>query len=232
MHWLRAQLTRTPLIARVAPFVIFVVLTFAQGWFGAAGRYWLYLAKTLLGAAMVLAVWPAVSEMRWKISWEGIAVGIAMFVVWVGLDPLLVRLGWAGSYPKLNLGSGSVWNPHEQFGHGAALAWFFIAVRIASSTLLVPMLEETFFRSFLYRYAEKADFLSVRLGTFLWRPFLIASAIFAAEHREWLAGLICGFAYQGLVCWKNRLGDAMTAHAVTNLLLGVWVVWRGQWQFW
>jgi hypothetical protein len=40
-------------------------------------------------------------------------------------------------------------------------------------------------------------------------------------------------AYQWLVLRKNRLGDAMTAHAITNFLLGVWVVWRGgsAWKF-
>jgi len=31
---------------------------------------------------------------------------------------------------------------------------------------------------------------------------------------------------------ENRLGDAMTAHAITNFLLGVWVVWRHAWNFW
>jgi hypothetical protein len=47
-----------------------------------------------------------------------------------------------------------------------------------------------------------------------------------------LAGIICGVAYQGLAQRKNRLGDVMTAHAITNCLLGVWVVWRGAWHFW
>jgi len=105
-------------------------------------------------------------------------------------------------------------------------------VRIAGSASIVPLLEEVFFRSFLYRYLAKPDFLSVRLGTFAWRPFLITSLIFGFEHREWLAGVLCGFAYQGLVSWKERLGDAIMAHGITNFLLGVWVVWQGAWQFW
>ena len=81
MNWLRVQLTRTPLASRVAPFVVFVVLTFCQDLFGPAGRYWLYLAKTLLGAAMLAAVWPAVREMRWKLSGEAVLVGVAVFVM-------------------------------------------------------------------------------------------------------------------------------------------------------
>ena len=43
---------------------------------------------------------------------------------------------------------------------------------------------------------------------------------------------MCAFAYQGLVCRKKRLGDAITAHAITNALLGYWVIARDQWQFW
>ena len=230
MNWLRAQLTRTPLAARAAPFVIFVVLTFAQESFGPAGRYWVYLAKTLLGAAMLVAVWPAVEEMRWEWSWEAVVVGVGLFVVWAGLDDFLILLGWKGSYPKVNIGA--PWNPQAHFGQGAAWVWFFTLVRLAGSTLVVPPLEESFFRSFVYRYISKTDFLSVPLGALAARPFLITSALFAAEHREWLAGLICGFAFQGVVCRKQRLGDAMTAHAITNLLLGLWVVWRGEWHFW
>lgn len=231
MHWLCAQLTRTPLIARVVPFVLFVVLTFCQDLFGPAGRYWLYFAKTLLAVAMLVAVWPAVQEMRWKFSWEAVVVGVAMFALWAGLDDLLVLLGFKNSYPKLNFGGGP-WNPNAQFGEWSGLAWFFIVVRIAGSSVVVPMLEEVFFRSFVYRYIAKVDFLSVPLDAFARRPFLLTAILFAAEHREWLAGLLCGFAYQGLVCWKNRLGDAITAHAITNFLLGVWVVWQGNWRFW
>ncbi len=231
MNSLATVLRSSPVTARVAPFVVFIVITFAQDWFGAAGRYWLYLAKTLVGAWMIWAVWPVVTEMRWKLSWQAVAVGIGVFVMWVGLDNLLVKLGLPNSYPKLKL-SGTAWNPHETFGMGSALAWFFIVVRIAGSSLVVPMLEEVFFRSFLYRYVTKVDFLSVSLGAFVLRSFLITSLIFGFEHREWLAGLLCGFAYQGLVCRMNRLGDAIAAHAITNFLLGLWVVWRGAWQFW
>jgi CAAX prenyl protease-like protein len=92
-------------------------------------------------------------------------------------------------------------------------------------------LEEVFFRSFLYRYIIKVDFQSVPLGTFNWLAFLATSLIFGFEHNQWLAGILCGFAYQGLVCRKKRLGDAITAHAITNFLLALWIVWKGAWQF-
>lgn len=229
-----SKITASPLLVRAVPFAVFLVLTFFQDQFGEVGRYWMYAAKTIAGAAMIWALRPFIEEMRWKFSWEAVAVGVGVFVMWVGidsfypkLDELSVKLGMSKA-AEARAG----WNPHAQFGHGAALGWFFIVVRILGSSLVVPPMEEVFFRSFIYRYLVKQEFITVPLGLFAWMPFLVTSLLFGLEHREWVAGILCGFAYQGLVCLKGRLGDAITAHAITNLLLGIWVVWRGAWGFW
>ena len=232
---LRKQFESSPILVRVLPFVIFLVLTGLQGKVGEDSRYWFYLAKTLVGAWMLFEMWPFVKEMRAAFSWEAVVVGVGVCVMWVGIDNL---------YPKLSELTAKVglskppatpalpWNPHAQFGDGTALAWFFIAVRILGSSLVVPALEEVFYRSFLYRYIAKADFQSVPLGQFIAMPFFVVAVIFALTHEQWLAGILCAFAYQGLVIWKKRLGDAIVAHGITNLLLGIWVVWKNQWQFW
>jgi len=219
---LTRKLQSSPVIARVAPFVIFVLLTACQGQFGEASRYWFYVAKTFVGLWLVWTMRPVVAEMRWAFSWEAVVAGVLVCVMWVGIDSY---------YPKLGK-PGADWNPRAQFGQGSALAWFMIAVRFFGPSVVVPPLEEVFYRSFLYRCIIKSDFQTVSLGTFNWLAFLATSAIFGFSHPQWLAGIVCGFAYQGLVCWKKRLGDAMTAHAITNLLLGVWVVWKGAWNFW
>lgn len=208
-------------MARVAPFVIFVGLTFCQGKFGAVSAYWFYFAKTLLAIWLIWEMRSPVSEMRWAISWEAVVVGVVVFVMWVGIDPF---------YPQFK--SSVVWNPPEQFGHNSALAWLMIVTRILGSTLVVPPLEEVFYRSFLYRYFARQDFLSLPLNRFLPWPFFATAAVFGVSHFQWLAGILCGMAYQWLVLRKNRLGDAMTAHAITNFLLGVWVAWQGAWHFW
>ena len=211
------------MLVRVGPFFIFLVLTSLPGFLGESSRYWLYLAKTMFGAGMLWMVWPYVSEMRWKISVEAVIVGVLVFGLWVGLDNLYSK------FVKPEPG----WNPHDQFGVGTPIAWFFVFVRIVCGTLIVPPLEEVFYRSFVYRFIVRPDFQSVPVGEFRWSAFLITSIAFGLVHpQEWLAGILCGFAYQGLVCWKKRLGDAMTAHAITNLLLGLWVIWKGAWSFW
>jgi len=223
MNYLRRKFEGSPEYARIAPFVIFVVLTALQGQLGKGSEYWLYLLKTVVGAWLIWEMRPFVEEMRWKVSWEAVVIGVAVFAVWVGLD---------GHYPRLSkLGEG--WNPFKQYGAGSATAWMYVMVRIGGSSLVVPPLEEVFYRSFLYRMFVKTDFRAMPLSQFHGLSFVVTSAIFGFMHPDrWLAGILCGLAYQWLVIRKGRLGDAMTAHAVTNFLLGLWVVWKGAWNFW
>lgn len=222
MRFLKNIFTASPFAARVAPFLIFLALTLGQGRLGPASAYWFYLAKTIAGVWLIWEMRPFVSEMRWTFSWEAVVVGIAIFAVWVGLDRF---------YPKF-LSGGATGNPADLFGENSALTWFFIAVHILGMTFVVPPLEEVFYRSFLYRYIANQNFLSVPLDQFRPLSFWGTAIVFGFSHNEWLAGIICGMAYQWLVLRKNRLGDSMTAHAITNFLLGVWIVWRGAWHFW
>jgi CAAX prenyl protease-like protein len=212
----------SPAAARVAPFLIFLALTCGQGKFGPASACWFYLAKTIAGAWLIWAVRPSVAEMRWAFSWEAVVVGVGIFAVWVGLDPF---------YPKFSV-KGAMGNPNDVFGLHSPLAWFFIAVHILGMTFVVPPIEEIFYRSFLYRSIVSRDFLSLPLNRFLPLPFLATALLFGFSHNEWLAGILCGAAFQWLVLRKNRLGDAMAAHAITNFLLGVWIVWKPAWNFW
>ncbi len=182
---------------------------------------------------MILEMRPLAAEIRWSFSVEAVLVGISVFEVWVCFSgewttqtSLWAKLGLAHAPAT----PAPVWNPQAQFG--PALGAFFIAVRILGSALVVPPIEEAFYRSFLYRYIANQDFLAIPLNKFLPVPFIVTAVVFGISHNEWLAGIFCGMAYQWLVLRRNRLGDAMTAHAITNFLLGVWVVWRHAWNFW
>jgi uncharacterized protein len=233
MNIFPARIRSSPALIRVVPFLLFVALTAVQPYVGETGRYWVYLLKTIIGAFMLWSMYPLVQEMRWKISWEAVLAGIVVFVIWISLSKVVRAIG-LGSFGEWRTNSKS-WNPQE--GFAMPLASFFIAVRIVGSTLIVPPLEEVFYRSFAYRFIAKPDFQSVPLGQFVLMPFIVTSLLFGFEHREWLAGILAGFVYQGfvyqgLVCWKKRLGDAITAHAITNFLLGCWVVTKQEWQFW
>lgn len=235
MRLLQKIFSGSPALPRVAPFVVFILLTAGQGKFGLTSAYWFYLAKTLVGAWLIFEMRPWVSEMRWAFSWEAVVVGVGVFLLWIGIkgdwamqDSLWIKLGLTHPAARAD----SIWDPQIQFGGYSGAACFFLAIHIIGMTLVVPPLEEVFYRSFLYRYFANQNFLTVPLNKFLPVPFLLTVAVFGFSHNEWLAGILCGAAYQWLVIRKNRLGDAMTAHAITNFLLGAWVVWRGAWHFW
>lgn len=235
MRLLKKFFSASPAAARVAPFLVFLALTVCQGKFGAASAYWFYLAKTIVGAWLVWEMRPLVLEMRWAVSWEAVLVGVGIFALWIGIsgewttqDSLWGKLGLVHSQTA----PAKIWNPNSQFGQNSALAWVFILTRILGSTFVVPPLEEVFYRSFLYRYVASQNFLSVPLNQFLPVPFFATALVFGFSHNEWLAGILCGAAYQWLVLRKNRLGDAMAAHAITNFLLGIWIVRHEAWNFW
>jgi hypothetical protein len=225
MSVLRKRLEGSPEFARVAPMAAFAGLTALEGRLGKGSEFWVYALKTVVGAWLIWELRPLLVEMRWKLGWEALAAGVAVFVLWVGLD---------GHYPRLaGLGAGAGWDPRRRFGQASPLAWLFIAVRLAGSTLVVPPIEEVFYRSFLYRLLANRRFEAVPFNQFHPLAFVVTAVVFGLAHPErWVAGILCGLAYQGLVLRRNRLGDAMTAHALTNFLLGLWIVGSGQWQFW
>lgn len=245
MEFLRQKLGASAIHARVVPYVVILFLTFFQDNLPGPLRFWGYLAKMLVGAWCIyemranrIAVIrvgddgkehalrePLVPELRWAVSWEAVAAGVAVFVIWVGLDPY---------YPKIEflVQGGEPWNPMKQFGQSSFMAFFFIVVRTLGSAIVVPPIEEAFFRSFLYRFGVRKKFTEMPFNQLHWLSLIVTSALFGLVHYQWLAGFLCGLCYQWLVLRKNRLGDAVTAHAITNFLLGIYIPWQGAWQFW
>jgi CAAX prenyl protease-like protein len=224
----RENMAKSPEYARFAPFLIFVVITFVGGTMGGNAMFWLYAVKVIVGAWLIWEMRVFVPEMRWSFSWQAVVMGILVFVAWVGLDPF---------YPKNYLlfqdTEESIWNPFTRFGESSAIAWSLIIIRIFGMTIIVPPLEEAFYRSLVYRYIVKYDFTKVALTHFDGVALGLSALLFGFAHFQWLPGILCAVAYQWLVFRRGHLGDAMTAHAITNFLLGVYVVWKGgeAWKF-
>jgi len=213
---------RHPTMIRVTPFALIAFLSLDPAWLGAPATFWLYGLKTIVGLAALWFVRPLISELRWRFSPMACVAGVGVFVLWVGLDP------WYPIWGRSDAG----WNPHTTYGAGSGLAHFWIGMRLLGSAVVVPPIEELFYRSFLYRFWIGYPHRSVALSHFDLRAFAVTSLVFGAVHREWLAGVVCGAIYQALVLRRGDLGDAVAAHAITNALLGAWVVARGAWYFW
>jgi len=105
-------------------------------------------------------------------------------------------------------------------------------VGVAGAVLVVPVMEELFWRGFLARWLVNPDFKAVSLGSFTPFAFWTTVVLFGVEHEQWLAGMICGVLLNGLLYRTKNLLACVLAHAVANALLAAWVLTRGDWKFW
>src|ERR1017187_647432 len=180
---------------------------------------WLYPAKVVAVAAALIYFRKEYEELRPGFSLLAVVVGLVAIAIWIGTDSL---------YPKF--GSGAAFDPSAI--SSLTQRNMFLAFRIVGAVVVVPVMEELFWRAFLIRWLVKEDFKSVSVGTFTGLSFVVTVALFGLEHNEWLAGLICGALYNWLYYKRKDVFACVIAHAVSNAALAVWVFARGDWKFW
>jgi uncharacterized protein len=223
-----AQLGRDALL-RIAPFALFMALLALRGLAGDGAwgfdSRWIY-AFSVLGVAALLVffrrdfgelarpLWPDLREL----ALAGTA-GVAVFVLWIHLDQPWMRLGEATAG----------FRPVDAQGE---LIWPLVAMRWMGAALVVPLMEELFWRSFLMRWIDSARFQTVPPQRVSLRALVLSSFVFMLAHTLWLAAIIAGLAYAWLYIRTGKLWVAVLAHAVTNGLLGAWVVFTGNWGYW
>jgi CAAX prenyl protease-like protein len=172
-----------------------------------------------LVAISIIYFWKAYKqEIRFSFSWLAIISGVAVFFIWVLPEGLYPQIGY------------SEFNPYKLTSGYSIL--FLIAFRMIGASLVVPVMEELFWRSFALRFAIRSDFQSVPLGQFSWFSFIIISILFGLEHHRWLVGIVAGLIYAGVLYQSRNLFVPILSHAITNFLLGLYVLWAQNWSFW
>jgi uncharacterized protein len=223
-------LPRRPAVARIAPFALFMALLIARGQAPADGSWgfdaqWLYGLSLIGVTALLVWWWREYGELARQTlpdareSLLAIAAGVLVFVLWINLDAAWMTIGAPSA-------------PFKPFTASSAIDWPQVAIRFVGAALLVPLIEELFWRSFLMRWIEQPVFQGVapqRVGA---RAIVLSSFVFTLAHTLWLAAAIAGLVYALLYVKTGKLWVAVIAHAVTNGALGVWVVMTGNWQFW
>lgn len=205
------------LFARVLPFAVFIALLAAQSLAG-SDNAWLTVGRGLGVAVLLAFLWPRYVELRGQRSpakeWIiAVAVGLTVFVAWIHLD-----------HPWLAFSSGRGFDPKGD--------WLLTALRLATLALVVPVMEELFWRSFLLRRIDSPEFLAMDPRRASWRAFALSSALFASEHSLWFAGLLAGVAYAWMYRRTGNLWIPIVSHSVTNGTLGLWILATGNWRYW
>jgi CAAX prenyl protease-like protein len=193
-----------------------------------------YTLKIVLTTAAIAFVLPGYREFPLRVHPLAVLVGVVGIVVWVGLcrlgleQRLLVPLGLGRI---IDLGSRSGFNPLEQLEGNPAWAWGFLAIRFFGLVAVVPVIEEFFLRGFLMRFVVDARWWEVPMGKANALAVVLATLVPMLMHP---AELLAAAAWFSLITWmylKTRnVWDCVAAHAVTNLLLGIYVVTTGEWQ--
>ena len=226
----------TPAFYRYIPFAVFmafigldeVIRFLAEHGFiilGETSLYYLYPVKALMVGYLLYRYRKEYHELNINdltnlpATLAVCGTGLLVFFLWIHMD-------WT-------LGASN--NPHgfnPTLMPGRTGQALLILSRMAGAVLVVPLMEELFWRSFLIRYVINNNFEKVRIGTFTWGSFLLTVGLFGAEHNYIYAGIMAGTVYN-LILYKTRsVAQCVLAHAVTNLALAMYVVFTGKWQFW
>lgn len=113
------------------------------------------------------------------------------------------------------------------------LSPIMLALRTARAALLVPLIEELFWRGWLPRWLQDARVDRVPMGQYTRFAFWATVVLFAAEHGPyWEVGLIAGIIYNEWMRRTGSLGDLVIAHATTNLCLSLFVIGTERWTYW
>lgn len=188
-------------------------------------------AKELLRDAVLLAAILGFSRRvlpRHAPHWvASILLGIGVCVLWIAPDTLIP--GWRSHWLFQNSITGRVTTSIAP----ASLTPLMLILRAARAALLVPILEELFWRGWLPRWIQDSRIDRVPLGQYTPLAFWATAVLFAAEHGPfWEVGLLTGIIYNWWMRRTRSLGDLVLVHSVTNLSLSLFVIATRSWAFW
>jgi CAAX prenyl protease-like protein len=218
---------RRPSVPYVLPFAAFIAFLAVQHYVPLPDTLDLPLRVVVLAAVLALFSRRAISLRTTSAAWS-VLLGIAVFGIWLAPDLLFphYREHWLFQNGILGTIDSSV-SEHLRSDP------FALACRCARAVILVPIIEELFWRAWLMRWLISPHFEAVPLGAYTASSFWITAAIFASEHGPyWDVGLIAGVLYNAWMVRTRSLGDCILAHAVTNACLCGYVIATGKWQYW
>jgi CAAX prenyl protease-like protein len=205
--------------AYLIPFLAIMAASFISK--SASGYFeWLYPLRFVAAAVALWVFRREYRKLNWRFGWAAPLTGAGIFLIWIAPE------FWSHENPVNQLGSAL-----------AALStyarWGWIAVRVAAAIVTVPIAEELACRGYLARRLVARDFDEVPFDRLTLISIVLSSLAFGLMHgQHWPVGIVAGLAYAALLRNKGRMGDAVVAHAVSNLLLAAWVLARGDWGMW
>ncbi|MEO6053323.1 MAG: CAAX prenyl protease-related protein, partial [Chthoniobacterales bacterium] len=219
--------------AYVLPFVLFLGALFLLSvvrmlvpksdlLFLAHPEFWVFPLQTLVCGAALVVFWKYYTFDFQRGVVLGILAGLLSLAIWISPQWLL------GVAPRVD-----GFNP-TTLAQDPTLYWLTIIARFARLVIVVPLLEEIFWRGFLMRYLIREKFMEVPFGEYRLFSFAAVAVLFGFEHYgpDIIPGILTGVIYNAVAVRTRSLGACVIAHAVTNLGLGIYIMATKQWGFW
>jgi CAAX prenyl protease-like protein len=215
-----------PAVAYVGPFAVFMALLVIGPRLPIG--IWEQPLRVALLAAALWALSRKVIDLRPVAPVASLLLGVAVFAIWVAPDTLWP--GYREHWLFQNAITGELKTTIPDAWRTSLIVLVFRTIR---AVVLVPIIEELFWRGWLMRWLIRSDFEKVPLGAYAARSFWITALLFASEHGPyWEVGFVAGIAYNWWIIRTKSLGDCILAHAVTNLVLSGYVIFAGKWEYW
>jgi exosortase E/protease (VPEID-CTERM system) len=177
-----------------------------------------YPLRLVAGLSALLIYRERLAKLNWSFTARGPAVGILVFLIWV----------WAAHFLVSAEGM-----PAQLAALSPAMRALWVATRVATSTLVIPVAEELAYRGYLMRRLVSEDFESVPFHKVRWPAVLLTALVFGLAHGAfWLPGIAAGLAFGFILVRRNSIGEAVAAHVTGNALVTVSVIGLNQWQLW
>jgi CAAX prenyl protease-like protein len=226
------MMERRALVAYTAPFVLFMAGLAAVSVAEAAGittfagvplppMYWIYPIQTAVCAGALLwfrGAYDFSGTTTLKLL-VGLAVGLMICGIWVAPQELFHRAARTEGFDP---------------GIVPGLMPWMLAARFMRLVIVVPLVEEIFWRGFLLRYLVGGDFTAMPFGSCSRLSFWAVVVAFTAVHApaDWPAAFVTGILFNLVAVRTRSLAACVTAHAVANLALGFYICATKQWGFW
>lgn len=218
---------RWPSLPYVLPFASFMAFLAIQNYASLPPSID-YPVRVIVLSVILFVFSRHVIDLRSSHLLASVILGVAVFVIWIGPDLLIP--GYRQHWLFQNAILGRIGTPvAEQVLTAPVVLW----TRIFRAVVLVPIIEELFWRAWLMRWLISPRFEQIKLGAYAPMAFWITAALFASEHGPyWDVGLITGVIYNWWMVRTRSLGDCILVHAVTNACLCGYVVATKHWEYW
>lgn len=205
--------------AYLVPFLAILAASFISK---AASAYfeWLYPLRFIAAAVALWCFRREYKKLDLRFGWIAPLAGAIVFLAWIA------PVWWRHQHIESPLGPALA-------ALSPSMRWTWIVFRVAAAVITVPIAEELAFRGYLARRIVSREFDTVSFSRLTVPSICLSSIAFGLMHgRHWLVGILAGLAFAVVLKWRGRIGDAIVAHATSNLLLAAWVLLRGDWAQW